>query len=207
MALRRFFQSLFRTGSPPETADFLFFGLGNKGSAYARSRHNIGFRTADALVQRLEKVKNGRFAEAEYSTGTLFASRKKVVVVKPLTFMNRSGDVVAKYISICRCYRANVLVIVDDFHLSFGTLRLRREGSDGGHNGLKSVICRIGGENFPRLRIGIGPLPENVPSIDHVLGAFSEEEEKTLGAVVRRAADACVLFTENGVEAAMNKVN
>jgi peptidyl-tRNA hydrolase, PTH1 family len=207
MALLHFFQRLFRTGSPPETVDVMFFGLGNKGARYARSRHNVGFRIADALAQRLGNKKKSFFAEAGYIEGTLFESRKKVLTVKPLTFMNRSGDAVKRYIETCRCPLSNVLVIVDDYSLPLGSLRARRNGSDGGHNGLKSIIRRTESEDFPRLRIGIGLLPKDTAGIDFVLGPFTDAEEKEVEAVVPRAVDACLLFAESGIDAVMNKFN
>jgi PTH1 family peptidyl-tRNA hydrolase len=207
MALFQFFQRLFRIGSPPESADILFFGLGNKGARYARSRHNIGYRIADALARRLQNRKNGIFGEAEYTQGTLFESGKTVLSVKPLTFMNRSGDAVTKYIEACRCPLSRVLVIVDDYNLPLGRIRARRSGSDGGHNGLKSIISRINGEEFPRLRVGIGPLRGAESSTDFVLGSFTEAQEKYLEAVVPRAVGACLLFAESGIEAVMNDFN
>ena len=207
MVLLHFFQRLFRTGQPPETADVIFFGLGNKGGRYEHSRHNIGFRIADALAQRLGNTRKGFFGEAAYIEGTLFESRKKVLAVKPLTFMNRSGDAVKWYIDTCRCPLSNALVIVDDYSLSLGSLRARRNGSDGGHNGLKSIISRTGGGDFSRLRIGTGPLTEGTASIDFVLGSFTGAEEKELEAVVPRAVDACLLFAESGIDAVMNKFN
>lgn len=207
MALLQFFQKLFCTGSPPETADVMFFGLGNKGGRYARSRHNVGFRVADAISLRLENRENGFFAEADYFRGTLFESQKKALAVKPLTFMNRSGDAVKRYIETCRCPLSNILVIVDDYTIPLGSIRMRRNGSDGGHNGLKSIISRAGGEDFPRLRIGIGPLPKDAAGIDFVLGSFTDAEEKELEAVVPRAVEACLLFAGSGIETAMNKVN
>ena len=206
MALLHFFQKLFRRDTPPEIADVLFFGLGNQGSRYALSRHNVGFRIADALAERLENTAHGGFAEAVYIRGTIFESKKKVLAVKPHTFMNRSGDAVEKYLETYRCPAANALVIVDDYHLPLGTLRARRSGSDGGHNGLKSIIDRIG-EGFPRLRVGIGPVPHNAAAIDFVLGSFTEAEEQTLKTVLPRAVDACVLFAENGINAVMNNFN
>jgi peptidyl-tRNA hydrolase, PTH1 family len=207
MALFHFFKRLFRTGSPPETADILFFGLGNKGARYASSRHNIGYRIADALALRLKNRKNGIFGEAEYTQGTLFESGKKTLSVKPLTLMNRSGDAVKRYIETCRCPLSCVLVIVDDYNLPLGRMRARRNGSDGGHNGLKSIISRISSEGFPRLRVGIGPLRDDVSSTEFVLGTFTEAEEKELRIVIPRVIDACLFFAEHGIDAAMNKFN
>ena len=207
MMLLQFFQRLFRKGTPPETPDVLFFGLGNIGSRYALTRHNTGYKVADALTERLANRINGRFEESAYIQGTLFESRKKVLVVKPQNFMNRSGDTVGSYITCCHPRLQDILVIVDDYNLPFGRLRARPGGSDGGHNGLKSIIDRIGRRDFPRLRIGIGPLPQGMSSIDFVLGPFTGAEEKELDAVIARAVDACVLFTRSGIEAVMNKFN
>jgi len=207
MALLQFFQRLFRKSAPPEIADVLFFGLGNKGGRYTRTRHNIGYRIADALAERLGNRTSGFFAEAAYIQGTLFESQKKVLAVKPQTFMNRSGDAVKSYIETCRCPLSNILVIVDDYNLPFGRMRARRSGSDGGHNGLNSIIDRIGRSDFPRLRIGIGPLPREATSTDFVLGSFMDAEEMELKAVILRAVDACLLFVQSGIETAMNKIN
>jgi peptidyl-tRNA hydrolase, PTH1 family len=207
MALLRLFQRLFRINAPPDAGDILFFGLGNTGEAYARSRHNTGFRIADAFARLLEERTDGSFADAGYSKGTLFESRKKVLAVKPRTFMNRSGAAVKRYVEACRCSLSNVLVIVDDYNLPLGRIRIRRNGSDGGHNGLKSIIGSIGTEEFPRLRIGIGPLPRGIASIDFVLGAFTDAEEKELESVIPRAVSACLLFAEGGIDAVMNSFN
>jgi peptidyl-tRNA hydrolase, PTH1 family len=207
MAIFQFFQRFFRKGAPPEIVDVLFFGLGNKGGRYAGTRHNTGYRIADACAQRLGNRTNGFFAEAAYIQGTLFDSQKKVLAVKPYTFMNRSGDAVKWYIENCRCSLSNILVIVDDYNLPLGSLRARRSGSDGGHNGLKSIIDRTGSENFPRLRVGIGPLPRDATSTDYVLGSFTDAEEKELKSVILRAVDACLLFATDGIDAVMNKYN
>jgi peptidyl-tRNA hydrolase, PTH1 family len=207
MALLQFFQRLFRKGTPPEIPDVLFFGLGNPGGRYALTRHNTGYRVADALTEQLANRKDGRFGDSAYIQGTLFESRKKVLVVKPQTFMNRSGDTVGSYITCCHPRPQDILVIVDDYNLPLGRLRARLGGSDGGHNGLKSIIDRLGRQDFPRLRVGIGPLPQGVSSIDFVLGPFTGAEEKELDAVIARTVDACVLFAQNGIEAVMNKFN
>lgn len=208
MALLQFFQGLFRKGTPPGNADVLFFGLGNRGNGYALSRHNIGFRIADALAEQMENRSNNWccFAEAVYLRGTLFEPGEKVAVVKPHTFMNRSGDAVANYLELCRCPASHALVLVNDYNLPLGTLRARRNGSDGGHNGLKLIIVRIG-ENFPRLRIGIGPAPRGEATMDFVLGSFTEAEEQVIKTVLPRAVDACMFFAKDGIDAVMNNFN
>jgi PTH1 family peptidyl-tRNA hydrolase len=207
MALLQFFQRFFRKGTPPEIPDVLFFGLGNPGSRYALTRHNTGYKVADALTEKLANKRDGRFGESAYIQGTLFESRKKVLVVKPQNFMNRSGDTVGSYIAYCHPRPQDILVIVDDYNLPLGTLRARRDGSDGGHNGLKSIVDRLGRQDFPRLRVGIGPLPQGASTIDFVLGSFTGAEEKELAAVIARAVDSCVLFAQSGIEAVMNKFN
>ncbi len=189
----------------PKAAGILFFGLGNPGSRYFHTRHNIGFRVADALALELRQPVADRRTEADYSAGTLFESTYSIVV-KPRTFMNRSGEAVASFCRDFRCPTENLLVIVDDYHLPLGALRARRGGSDGGHNGLKSIIGHIG-TNFPRLRVGIGPLPADSPSIDFVLGPFSRSEELMLQQVIPRAVEACKLFAQSGIEPVMNRYN
>jgi PTH1 family peptidyl-tRNA hydrolase len=200
-----FLKRLFSGETRPEAAGLMFVGLGNIGSQYAATRHNVGFRIIDALAQRLENRKNSFFAQADYSSGTLFYSIK-AVTVRPRTFMNHSGIAVAAYLKALRCPLSKALVIVDDYHLPLGALRARRSGSDGGHNGLASIV-NITGEGFPRIRIGIGPLPARCPSIEFVLGAFSEPEEETLAQVIPRAVEACLCFARSGIDEVMNRYN
>jgi PTH1 family peptidyl-tRNA hydrolase len=205
MDLLSFFKGLFRKDAPPAPADVLFIGLGNIGARYAKSRHNAGFRIADALVRRLGGVRSGTFSEADYFDGTLFDT-KKAAVVKPRTLMNRSGIAAAAYLRACGCSPSGMLVMVDDYNLPLGTMRARRSGSDGGHNGLKSIIGHIG-DQFPRLRIGIGPVPAGMPSVDFVLSDFSGDEERKLLDVAAKAEAACLLFAQQGIEAVMNRFN
>jgi PTH1 family peptidyl-tRNA hydrolase len=205
MAWVTFFKRLFLGETRPEAADLLFVGLGNIGENYAATRHNIGFMVAEALASRFEKRKNGCFGRADYTYGALFNS-KKVMSVKPRTFMNRSGDAVAQYLEALNCPLSNMLVIVDDYHLSLGGMRARRNGSDGGHHGLASIIEKVG-DGFPRLRIGIGPLPQECPSVEFVLGAFSPAERESLKTVIPRAVDACLCFAGKGIDEMMNRFN
>jgi PTH1 family peptidyl-tRNA hydrolase len=205
MGLLNFFKRLFSGETRPEAAGLLFVGLGNIGSRYAQTRHNVGFRIVDALAHRLENRITGTFARADYCSGTLF-NNTKAVIIKPRTYMNRSGIAVAAYLKAMDCAPSNALVIVDDFHLPLGVMRARRSGSDGGHNGLTSIVNMVG-EGFPRLRIGIGPLPAQCPSIEFVLSAFSASEEATLATVVPRAIDACRCFAEHGIDAMMSRYN
>lgn len=205
MALLSFFWRLFSGETRPVAPEFMFFGLGNTGDRYAKTRHNIGFRVVDELASRFENKSAGTFGQAVYVSGTLFNS-KNALAVKPNTFMNRSGLAVASYLNKAGGTLQNTLVIVDDYHLPLGTMRARRSGSDGGHNGLASIVASCG-EGFPRLRIGIGPLPPGTPSIGFVLGDFSESEEAVLEQVVPRAADACLCFAQSGIAEVMNRYN
>lgn len=189
----------------PPTAGVLFFGLGNPGQRYFHTRHNIGFRVADALAFEFKNKVAGNRAESDYFAGMLFESMPSFVV-KPRTFMNRSGAAVESISNDFHCPTEKLLVIVDDYHLPLGTMRARRGGSDGGHNGLKSIIERIG-ENFPRLRVGIGPLPPGSQAIDFVLEPFSRAEEGILQQVIPRAVEACKLFARSGIELVMNTYN
>jgi PTH1 family peptidyl-tRNA hydrolase len=205
MGLLPFLKDLLFGKTRPDTPEFMFFGLGNIGSRYAQTRHNIGFRVADELASRLTGKKNGMFGHAEYIAGTFFNSTS-VIVAKPHTLMNRSGAAVASYVNTLNVPVSNTLVIVDDYHLTIGSMRARRSGSDGGHNGLASIIAACG-NGFPRLRIGIGPLPAGNPSIEFVLGTFSEREEVMLRDVIPRAVEACLCFAEQGIDTLMNRYN
>lgn len=179
-------------------------GLGNPGEAYAGSRHNFGFRVADKLSEILNSpFENG---EGEYLAAKSAYSGKNVFVVKPLTFMNRSGLAVAEAIQRHNILLSNLLVISDDFNLPFGKLRIRRQGSDGGHNGLASVIYHLNTNLFPRLRIGIGKdIMDDV--VTFVLSEFEEQEKQDLPAIVQRAAAASLEFVDHGITQAMNQYN
>ncbi|MCU0609630.1 MAG: aminoacyl-tRNA hydrolase [Chitinispirillaceae bacterium] len=199
-----FFQKFIFRVRLPAAAECLFVGLGNPGDAYAATRHNIGFRVAAALAARLDNRVSGSFGRAQFSGGKLF-SRTPVLVAQPTTFMNRSGEAVAAYLHRWRIDPARIFVIVDDLNLPLGSLRARRGGSDGGHNGLKSVIAAIG-DGFPRLRVGIGPVSGG-RVIDFVLGTFTGAEEDVLKKTVPAAVDACMLFAQEGIDTVMNRYN
>lgn len=177
------------------------FGLGNPTERYAATRHNIGFLVLDALAGRLHV----RFRHA---AGRLVAQKelagKPVTLVKPLLYMNNSGMVVQEQLQNSP---DDFLVVCDDLALPFGRLRLRPKGSDGGHNGLGSIIYALGRNDFPRLRVGIGQPPPDRPWIDWVLEPFSPEETAQLPAVVDRAAEACLTVVTAGLATAMNRYN
>jgi PTH1 family peptidyl-tRNA hydrolase len=187
-----------------EKIDAIFFGLGNPGTEYALTRHNIGFIVADKLTTLLSDVTTKRFGDATTTVGVL--EHKKVAVVKPLTFMNSSGNAVDAIMKATSLPLSSVMVLVDDFNIPLGTIRVRNGGSAGGHNGLKSIQSFVG-LDYPRLRIGIGPLPDGTSVIDYVLGKFTDDEFKTLDNVIPSVIDACRMFLENNLDVVMNKFN
>ncbi len=172
--------------------DTVFIGLGNPGVRYSGTRHNIGSRVVHAFAAQFSEKKKIRDPDALIFKGVVYGSFS-VAVVQPTTYMNRSGcaveSVIKKWhVDIDRC-----LIVVDDFHLPFGTVRFRQNGSDGGHKGLKSIIEYVG-PGFPRLRVGIGPLPEGCNVIDFVLGEFSDTEEMKMAEVIRYCHEAMKKF-------------
>ncbi len=178
----------------------MIVGLGNPGSQYADTRHNVGFMVADELARRfsLDGWKKKDSARQAYD------SARRVVIVEPTSFMNLSGTPVRLISSWYHTPPEGVLVISDDMDLPFGRLRMRPNGGHGGHNGLRSIIATIGGE-FPRIRVGVGR-PEN-DSIDHVLGEFDSAEREKLRAVIEGAAEGAERWLAGDFDAAMRFVN
>ncbi len=175
-------------------------GLGNPGPEYAATRHNLGFMIVDEAARRLN-VTSWKKRDAAYQA---MDAKRRIVFVKPTSFMNLSGTPVRLIASWYRTPPAGVLVISDDMDLPFGKLRMRPSGGHGGHNGLRSVIATIG-EEFPRIRVGLGR-PE-YEGADHVLGQFKDEERHALPEVVAAAADGVMLWIDEGLEPAMRFVN
>jgi peptidyl-tRNA hydrolase, PTH1 family len=184
-------------------------GLGNPGPQYARNRHNIGFQIVELFARRhqieLGKMQHkARLGDGWVQQG---GQREKVLLIKPLTFMNNSGEAVAPLVRYYDIDPADMLVIMDDLDLASGTLRLRPNGSSGGQNGLKSIIRLTGTQEFPRLRVGIGRPPGRMDPANYVLQNFSTDEEDVFGHLRERIADAIECWIFEGVEAAMNKYN
>jgi len=179
----------------------LVAGLGNPGPEYSQTRHNVGFLVANELARRTacEFVFDGKWDSQIARCGGR-------TLMKPQTFMNLSGEAVGGYARFYKLQREQVMVIIDDVSLPLGTLRLRRSGTAGGHNGLESVLVHLGSEAVPRLRVGIGA-PHGRPLHDHVLGKFGDSEQKILLDAVARAADAFEFSNAHGLEAAMNQFN
>lgn len=187
-----------------ESKKYLIAGLGNIGDEYENTRHNIGFIAADAFVKAQKGIfQPGRLA----SVAHVSVKGRKFVVIKPTTFMNLSGKSLRYWIQREEIPLENVLVIVDDLALPLGTLRLRAKGSDGGHNGLISIIEDLQSTNFARLRIGIGNEFTKGYQVDYVLGRWSAEEEKVLIPRIDTTVEMIKSFALTGVERTMNYFN
>jgi PTH1 family peptidyl-tRNA hydrolase len=183
----------------------LIVGLGNPGSQYADTRHNVGWRVIERLACRAgvaswrEKF-DATVAETQGAGG-------KVVLARPLTWMNRSGLAVRQMADFWKLEGEDLLVVLDDMALDLGRVRLRPDGSAGGHNGLESVITELGHDRFPRLRVGIGPAPGPEGHADFVLSPFREEERPVIAEVIEQAADAAGCWVSEGLQEAMNRYN
>ncbi|MGI6498515.1 MAG: aminoacyl-tRNA hydrolase [Oscillospiraceae bacterium] len=185
---------------------FLIVCLGNPGARYAQTRHNVGFRVADRLAERCRvPVRKLKF-KSLYAE--LLLGGKSAVLLKPQTFMNLSGEAVREAAGFYKIPMERILVVTDDTSLPPGRLRVRGKGSAGGHNGLKSIISCMGGDTFPRIKIGVGapPHPE-YDWADWVLGTFSAQEQKEVEHAVSLAADAVEVILQKGVEEGMNRFN
>lgn len=181
-------------------------GLGNPGLRYAQTRHNVGFRVVDRLAEQLGWRWNDRRAQALLASGTI--DSENVLLAKPETYMNNSGLAVAALARWFKLAPADLLIICDDLDLPLGRIRLRAQGSAGGHHGLESIIAHLHTQQFPRLRIGIGrPVNPRMETIDFVLGNVTAEERIVLAAAEERAAEAALAFIREGIEVAMNRYN
>lgn len=183
---------------------YLIAGLGNPGSEYANTRHNVGFLVVDALAQ----TSGVNFQSNRYADTATFRHRgRTLLLIKPTTYMNLSGKAVRYWLDKENIPRENLLVVADDLDLTPGSLRLRSKGSGGSHNGLNHIIEILGTPDFARLRIGIGSEFARGKQVDYVLGTWTPEEEKTMIPVIRDAAEAILMFVSQGVEKTMNHVN
>ena len=184
----------------------LIVGLGNPEPKYDNTRHNIGFAVVDELakVWQIPLKENKRF-QGQFVEGTV--GGKKVRLLKPLTYMNRSGQAVRAVTDWYKISPGSVLVIYDDMDLPVGRLRIRLSGSAGGHNGMKSIIAHLGVKEFPRLRIGIGKADGEKGTISHVLGKFTPQESKVIDEVLYASLKAIELSLKQGIEQSMNRYN
>ena len=189
-----------------KSESWLIVGLGNPGREYERSRHNCGFRALDILAEKLsckvDKMKfQGLYGQVNYKG-------KKLYLLKPKTFMNLSGRSVLQLSSYFHVPPQRIIVMFDDISLAPGRLRVRPNGSAGGHNGIKSIISELGSQDFPRVKIGVGAKPNpDYDLADWVLSSFSAQEEKALEPALTRAADAALCILERGTTEAANRYN
>lgn len=185
---------------------YIIVGLGNPGAKYETTRHNMGFIAIDYLSREFGIPVNRIGFKALYGQGNI--GGEKVVLVKPQTFMNLSGQTVKEIVDFYKVPHENVIVIYDEISLPLGKLRIRPSGSAGGHNGMKNIIYLLQNDKFPRIRIGVGmPENEHIDIADHVLGKLSSGEIKVLTDTVKDAARAVEIIISDGVTGAMNKLN
>lgn len=185
---------------------YLIAGLGNPGKQYERTRHNMGFDTIDELVDRHRIPGSGIQHKAMYGKGMI--AGEKVILAKPLTYMNLSGDSIREFINYYKMDpETELIVIYDDIDLEPGQIRIRKKGSAGGHNGMKSIISQIGTQNFYRVKVGVGAKPAGWDLADYVLGRFSTKEREEVDKAIEEAADAVEVILGEGIDAAMNKYN
>ncbi len=183
----------------------LMVGIGNDEEKYRGTRHNIGFDVADQFINRCSETES---VAVRYSKATIcrISDKAELVVAKPTTYVNRSGSAISELLSLSKLAPESCLVVVDDINLPLGTIRSRGKGSDGGHNGLKSIIGEIG-KGFPRLRLGVGPVPEGTALVDFVLGPFSPDEMPLKKRITDLATEAVMHWGHNGIESTMSRYN
>jgi PTH1 family peptidyl-tRNA hydrolase len=192
---------------------YLVVGLGNPGSEFSRTRHNIGWEVADQLAATLGWINKpaefDRQARKKFSALVLdgSANGKKVMIMKPTTYMNLSGQAVQAAMAFYQSVSSDLMVILDDLALPCGKIRIRSGGSSGGHNGLKDIERALATDQYPRLRLGIDAPPQFVSGKDYVLGTFTAQQRTLVDPAVERARQAVMTWIDKGIEAAMNQFN
>lgn len=184
---------------------YLIIGLGNPEEEYSKTRHNMGFNTINKLAKKYNIEINKNKFQGLYETATI--EGQKVILIKPQTYMNLSGNCVKEFVDFYKIENENILVIYDDMDIEPGTIKIRKKGSAGGHNGMKSIIQMLRTEEFPRIRIGIGRLEHNGDEINYVIGAIPDEEIPKLDEGTEKAKEAVIEILRNGIDSAMNKFN
>jgi PTH1 family peptidyl-tRNA hydrolase len=185
---------------------FIIAGLGNPGRQYENTRHNVGFDAVDTLIDEYRISSSGTQHKAMYGKGII--EGQKVIVAKPLTFMNLSGESIRAMVDYYKVDpESELLVIYDDITLEPGQIRVRKKGSAGGHNGIKSIIAHLGTQNFQRIRIGVGEKPKNWDLADYVLGNFSKEDRQQVEEALDRVVKATALIVQGDIDEAMNRYN
>ena len=193
-----------REPAPQGAVEYLIVGLGNPGTQYENTRHNAGFMAADTLAEKLGvQIKKLKFKSL---IADCAIEGRHCIIMKPSTFMNNSGEAVGEAMNFYKIPPQNILVMYDDISLDVGRTRIRRKGSDGGHNGIKSIIKHLGTTDFARLKVGIGPQPP-IPSENYVLGTFTKEQAGILKPTLSRAVSAVECYLTDGIEKAQNIFN
>lgn len=187
------------------TDPYLIIGLGNPGREYLQTRHNIGFMLVDTLTERLNA--RGMKVQSKAIVISALYNEKKIILAKPQTYMNLSGQSVQGLLNFYKIPFENLLVAHDDLDIPFGTIRIRPTGGPGGQRGMADTIEQLGTKDFPRLRLGIGRPPGRMQAKDYVLQNFSKDDSKLLPEILTRGADAALEFVMNGLNMAMNKFN
>ena len=199
---RTLFAGMFNRGDKDM---YVIVGLGNPGKEYAETKHNVGFRVIDKLADQynidVSKFKHRAFI------GDGMISGKKVLLVKPQTYMNLSGESVREVMSFYKVPMENMIVVYDDTSLEVGMIRLREKGSAGGHNGIKNIISHMGTDTFNRVKVGIGEKPNGWDLADYVLAKFSKDDEAGIASGIDKASQAVGIFISRGMKDAMNKFN
>lgn len=184
---------------------YIVVGLGNPGRNYEYTRHNVGFLAIDRLAEKIGvKVKKIKFKGLYEETNI---SGEKVILLKPQTYMNNSGEAVRDIMNFYKVEPENIIVIVDDIDIAPFSLKIKKNGSAGTHNGLKSIIYQIQSDQFPRVKIGVGNNEKKIDLADYVLSGFSKTDGKLIEEAIDKAADSVIEIIQNGIESAMNKFN
>lgn len=206
MSIFDIFKQLEKEKLPPEPIKYIIAGLGNPGTQYEDTRHNCGFMAAETIAENHNtEIKRLRFKAL---TCEVRLGENRCLLMKPSTFMNKSGEAVGEAADFYKIPPENILIIYDDINLDVGKLRIRSKGSDGGHNGMKSIILRLNSDSFPRIRVGVGKKPHpDYDLADWVLSRFTKEEGLLLEPALKNAAQAAELVVNGKISEAMNKFN
>ena len=184
---------------------YLIAGLGNPTREYEKTRHNVGFEAIDILADKAGTTVTEKKHKALYGKG--YIGGQKVILAKPQTYMNLSGESIREIADFYKIEPENIIILCDDINLSEGQLRIRLKGSAGGHNGLKNIISHLGTQEFPRIKVGVGAKPPRMDLADYVLGRFSAEDRRVMEEAFKTAAKAAQVMITDGAEAAMNQFN
>ena len=184
---------------------YLIVGLGNPEEEYSNTRHNMGFNTINKLAKQYNIEINKSKFKSLYGNGII--EKEKVILLKPQTYMNLSGQCIKPFIDFYKIPLENVLVIYDDMDVEIENIKIRKKGGPGTHNGAKSVVHELVSEDFPRIRVGVGKPIDEYDAIDYVIGKLDEEQYKKLEVGINRASEAAIYYIEHGIDNTMNKFN